>query len=218
MTNFYKHIIRFAILIFIFAAINPFSSLTVLAIGGSTSTAPVATTQPTSLKECKNFDQYTDGVVPKSILALKDNPGSGNEEQYNNYLADLQKEFDSCKLCNENLGPATTGGTFYKLFYLGNFIPVVPAKCTGSINLSLLTRVILRVYSFIASIAIYLLFVAIAIIAVRWVVGGLNGGEYAKNKDDLRNLVVALFIILIISTMIFELLRAIGLNESSLKL
>ena len=199
------HIKKFAIVLAMLAiAVQPLAQVSVSAL--------------TAVEACDQFNP----AVAANIVANTD-------------TTELQAQYDGCVSCTNALANSVVlAGTFYKLFFIGYFIPVLPDGCTKPVKipasgtnperfisvplpLTLIIRTILRVYSFIASLAIYLLLLALLVIATRWIVGGLSGsGQYADVKRDARNLVLALFIILIISTLVFELLRIIGVNESIL--
>jgi len=163
--------------------------------------------------------EFSDKNLPEIPTRATNGNGKGVENEYYQNQKGLADNATRCVACkNVVKGGFVTGAQFYKLFALGNFIPVVPAQCVDQLPLNLLIFVIMRVYSFIAALALSLIILAMVIISLRWVANGVGSKEAYNVKTNITNLTIALATILIISTLIFELLRAIGINEAALTL
>lgn len=164
--------------------------------------------------------EFNDGNLPEKAVIAKKGTETLVKKQYYETQKQLADQAASCIACKEVLKKSyITSKSFYKLFNIGNFIPVVPSACKPPQPISLMIFQILRVYAFIASLALYLIILALIIIAVKWTVGGVSTNSNMGNiKKSATNLVFALVIILTISTLVMELLRAVGVNENSLNI
>lgn len=99
------------------------------------------------------------------------------------------------------------------------FIPLVPSACKGPMKINLIIPMLMRTYNFLASIGVALLLIAIAVIGIRWLVGSFSEtGGYLNVKKDLKNVFIALFILLSVSTLIFELVKLLGFDPASVNI
>jgi hypothetical protein len=162
-------------------------------------------------------EEFADRYLPQPPTKATNGNGIGVANEYYNTQKVNAKAARECRDCkNVVKNGFVNGATFYKLFNLGNFIPVVPQECVNQLPINLGIFVVMRVYSFIASLALSLIILALIIISVRWTVNGMGSKETYNIKSNVTNLTIALATILVISTLIFELLRAIGIDEKVL--
>lgn len=117
------------------------------------------------------------------------------------------------------------------IFNPGYWIPVVPTECVvcqtnssapvGTVTdgcpygegvsvplpLNLMPHMAIRLYGLLASITIYGLILAFAIVGVRYLVGGLaKGGRYTDTAKNLRDVFSATLITLVASTLFLQIL------------
>ena len=158
-------------------------------------------------------------LSPREMFLSRGDNEIAVKEQFYKLQKQQSDQAASCIACKTVLKKSyITATQFYKLFNIGNFIPVVPSQCKLPQPISLIVFQILRVYGFIASLSLYLIVLSLIIIAVRWTIGGISTKTNMDIKRNATNLIFALIIVLTISTLLFELLRAIGVNENSLNL
>lgn len=218
--KFWKKIFRAELVVPFVLVCLLFSQLNLVTVNAANPPSTTIGGYSIKSKSCLQFssDNLPGGIADGPIVTPQPSPTAGYTPTTQvDIVKELHDQAVSCDNCSRNLGAPISGGSFWKLFYLGFFIPVVPSECTGTLPLSLLIRMIIRVYAFIASVAINLLVLALLIIAIRWVISGLGSQNYQVMKEA-QNTFIALFIILIISTLIFELLRTVGFDESALQI
>jgi hypothetical protein len=107
--------------------------------------------------------------------------------------------------------------TGFAIFNIANVIPVIPGRCfSTALGLELLPNAIGRLYAFIAGIGIYLITTGIIINGVYWVVSGIDN-EYNTTTllKNIRSLFFSVFILLVISTLLLNILNTIGYDSTN---
>jgi hypothetical protein len=131
----------------------------------------------------------------------------------NKYYAFQKEQKRNRDWCAEDM-KVPTG---FAIFNIGNVIPVIPARCfSTALGLELLPNAIGRLYAFIAGIGIYLITTGIIINGVYWVVSGIDN-EYNTTTllKNIRSLFFSVFILLVISTLILNILNSIGYDSTN---